>query len=126
MSQPLWSAAEIAAATGGRAIGDWYVVGVSIDSRTVQPDQLFIALRGPNHDGHEFVPDALARGAAALVDRAPLRSSEGARLVIVDDTMAALTALGRAGRARSRARTLALTGSVGRAGTQRVREAIGA
>ena len=71
MTQELWTASEIAAATGGRAHGDWAVVGVSIDSRTVQPRELFIALRGPHHDGHAFVADALARGAAALVERVP-------------------------------------------------------
>jgi UDP-N-acetylmuramoyl-tripeptide--D-alanyl-D-alanine ligase len=125
MSQALWTAAELAAATGGRASGDWSVAGISIDSRTVQPRELFIALRGPNHDGHDFVPDALARGAAALVDRLSVRANEGAvraseaaPLVVVDDTMAALGALGRAARARSGARIAALTGSVGKTGTK--------
>jgi UDP-N-acetylmuramoyl-tripeptide--D-alanyl-D-alanine ligase len=118
MTRELWSAAEIAAATGGKAQGDWTVAGVSIDSRTVQPGELFIALRGPNHDGHAFVADALARGAAALVDRVPVGLSEGASLVVVEDTMAALTALGRAARARSTARIAALTGSVGKTGTK--------
>jgi UDP-N-acetylmuramoyl-tripeptide--D-alanyl-D-alanine ligase len=117
MTQELWTAGEIAAATGGRAYGDWAVVGVSIDSRTVQPRELFIALRGPHHDGHAFVADAVARGAAALVDRVPDGLSETA-LVVVDDTMAALTALGRAARARSDARIAALTGSVGKTGTK--------
>ena len=117
MTRELWTAMEIAAATGGKAHGDWAVVGVSIDSRTVQPRELFIALRGPHHDGHAFVADALARGAAALADRVPDGLSEAA-LVVVDDTMAALTALGRAARARSQARTAALTGSVGKTGTK--------
>ena len=117
MSNGLWTAAEIAAATGGRAIGDWSVAGVSIDSRTVQPRDLFIALRGPNHDGHDFVPDALVRGAAAVVDRVPQHPS-AAPLVVVADTMAALGALGRAARARSTARIAALTGSVGKTGTK--------
>src|SRR5690606_7909859 len=88
-----------------------------IDSRTVQRGELFIALRGPNHDGHDFVADALARGAAALVDRIP-DGLDAAPLVVVDDTMAALTALGRAARARSSARIAALTGSVGKTGTK--------
>jgi UDP-N-acetylmuramoyl-tripeptide--D-alanyl-D-alanine ligase len=118
MSDALWTAVEIAAATGGRAAGDWSVSGVSIDSRTVQPGELFVALRGPNHDGHDFVPDALARGAAALVDRPRSGVSDTAPLVVVDDTMTALTALGRAARARSTARIAALTGSVGKTGTK--------
>jgi UDP-N-acetylmuramoyl-tripeptide--D-alanyl-D-alanine ligase len=94
------------------------VAGVSIDSRTVQPGELFIALRGPHHDGHAFVAEALARGVAALVDRVPVGLREGAPLVVVADTMAALTALGRAARQRSTARTAALTGSVGKTGTK--------
>jgi UDP-N-acetylmuramoyl-tripeptide--D-alanyl-D-alanine ligase len=117
MTRDLWTAAEIAAATRGRTRGDWAVGGVSIDSRTVQPGELFVALRGPNHDGHAFVADALARGAAALVDQVP-QDLRDAALVVVDDTMAALTALGRAARARSKARIAALTGSVGKTGTK--------
>jgi UDP-N-acetylmuramoyl-tripeptide--D-alanyl-D-alanine ligase len=114
----LWRAAEIVAATGGKARGDWAVAGVSIDSRTIQPGELFIALRGPNHDGHAFVRDALARGAAALVDRVPADASQQAALVVVDDTMVALTALGRAARQRTSAQIAALTGSVGKTGTK--------
>ena len=118
MTAEMWTAAEIAAATAGRRYGDWAVVGVSIDSRTVQPGELFVALRGPNHDGHAFAIDALARGAAALVDRVPGDVSEAAPLVVVADTTAALTALGRAARARSTARIAAITGSVGKTGTK--------
>jgi UDP-N-acetylmuramoyl-tripeptide--D-alanyl-D-alanine ligase len=118
MTRDLWTAAEIAAATGGRTSGAWAVCGVSIDSRSVQPGELFVALRGPNHDGHVFVADALARGAAALVDQAPQDLGGAAPLVVVDDTMAALTALGRAARTRSRARIAAVTGSVGKTGTK--------
>ena len=118
MTRELWRAAEIAAATGAEAHGDWAVAGVSINSRTVKPGELFIALRGPNHDGHAFVRDALARGAAALVDHVPAGLTEQASLVVVDDTMAALTALGRAARQRTGARIAALTGSVGKTGTK--------
>jgi UDP-N-acetylmuramoyl-tripeptide--D-alanyl-D-alanine ligase len=114
----LWTAGEIAAATGGRARGDWSVAGVAIDSRTVAPGELFIALRGPNHDGHDFVRSALQRGAAALVHRLPEDLADDAPLLVVDDTMLALTALGRAARARSRARYAAITGSVGKTGTK--------
>jgi UDP-N-acetylmuramoyl-tripeptide--D-alanyl-D-alanine ligase len=114
----LWTAGEIAAATGGRARGDWSVQGVAIDSRSVAPRELFIALRGPNHDGHDFVGSAWERGAAALVHRLPEDLAADAPLVVVDDTMQALTALGRAARARSRARIAAITGSVGKTGTK--------
>jgi UDP-N-acetylmuramoyl-tripeptide--D-alanyl-D-alanine ligase len=118
LSSALWSAAEIAAATGGRMQGDWSVGGVSIDSRSVGPGELFVALRGPNHDGHDFVAQALERGAAVMVHRAPEGFADDAPLVLVEDTLAALTALGHAGRRRSRARIAAVTGSVGKTGSK--------
>jgi UDP-N-acetylmuramoyl-tripeptide--D-alanyl-D-alanine ligase len=118
VSEALWTAAELAAATGGRASGDFSVAGISIDSRTVQPSDLFVALRGPRHDGHDFVAAALGRGAAALVDNVPDGVGRGAALVVVNDTLRALTELGRAARARSRARIAAITGSVGKTGSK--------
>jgi UDP-N-acetylmuramoyl-tripeptide--D-alanyl-D-alanine ligase len=119
MSTALWSAAELAAATGGTAQGDWSVRGISIDSRTIARDELFIALRGPNHDGHDFVAAVLEGGAAALVDRLPAGVDPArAPLVEVADTMAALSALGRAARVRSTARIAAITGSVGKTGSK--------
>ena len=117
--RPLWRAAEVAAATGGSSAADWSATGVSIDSRTLAPGDLFVALRGPNHDGHDFVWAALAQGAAAaIVDRAVAGLPAGAPLHFVDDTLAALTALGAAARQRSRARVVAVTGSVGKTGTK--------
>ncbi|MGI9498913.1 MAG: UDP-N-acetylmuramoylalanyl-D-glutamyl-2,6-diaminopimelate--D-alanyl-D-alanine ligase [Geminicoccaceae bacterium] len=123
MSGALWSADEVAAATGGKASGghgggDWSVVGISIDSRTVLPGELFIALRGPKHDGHRFVSAALARGAACLVDTVSAKLGDTAPLIKVADTMEALTALGRAARLRSSAKVTAITGSVGKTGTK--------
>ncbi|MGH7112164.1 MAG: UDP-N-acetylmuramoylalanyl-D-glutamyl-2,6-diaminopimelate--D-alanyl-D-alanine ligase [Stellaceae bacterium] len=117
---PLWTRASAAAATGGSASGgDWAARGVAIDSRTVAAGDLFIALRGPNHDGHDFVGAALERGAAAaVVERDVAGLPEGARLLRVADTLAALGALGRAARRRSGARILAVTGSVGKTGTK--------
>jgi len=123
LSGALWSADEIAAAvdgkaTGGHGGGDWSIVGISIDSRSVLPGELFIALRGPNHDGHQHIEQALERGAACLVDHLPKRVPETAPLIQVEDTMKALTALGRAGRQRSKAKIAAITGSVGKTGTK--------
>lgn len=103
---------------GGNAEASWSVVGVSIDSRTALPGELFIALKGPNHDGHRFVEAALERGAACLVDRIPAGIAQTAPMILVKDTMAALTALGAAARTRSRARITAITGSVGKTGTK--------
>jgi UDP-N-acetylmuramoyl-tripeptide--D-alanyl-D-alanine ligase len=71
MSTPLWTSAEAAAATGGQVAGDWSATGISIDSRTVAEGDLFVALSAAR-DGHDFVADALAKGAvAALVSRVP-------------------------------------------------------
>jgi UDP-N-acetylmuramoyl-tripeptide--D-alanyl-D-alanine ligase len=116
----LWSADEIGAATGGRVTADCAVAGVSIDSRTVQPGDLFVALVGPNNDAHRFVADALAKGAAAAMvqrERAAAAQWHGP-LVLVDDTQAGLEALGAAARARSPARIAGVTGSVGKTGTK--------
>jgi UDP-N-acetylmuramoyl-tripeptide--D-alanyl-D-alanine ligase len=115
----LWTASEAAAATGGRSNRDWSAEGVSIDSRSVGPGDLFIALTGPNFDGHDFVADALRKGAAAaLVARVPEGVAADAPLLVVADTMAALEDLGRAGRRRSSAAVIGVTGSVGKTGTK--------
>lgn len=90
--------------------------GISIDSRTVQPGDLFVALMGST-DGHAHVADALARGAAgAMVHNAA--GLGGAALLVVPDTFDALQALGRAGRARFGGRVVAVTGSVGKTTTK--------
>ncbi len=120
MTQTLWTSRDAARATGGRVTAPWSATGVSIDSRTLEPGDLFVALRGPNFDGHRFAGDALAKGAAGvLVDHLP-DELEGRTVpaLVVDDTQAALEALGRAGRARTAARVLAITGSVGKTGTK--------
>ncbi len=115
----LWTAAEIAAATGGQVLGDFVASGVAIDSRTVGPDDLFVALEGPNNDAHRFVADALKAGAAgAIVARVPEGLSDTSRLVVVADTQAALEALGRAARHRVGAKVIAVTGSVGKTSTK--------
>jgi UDP-N-acetylmuramoyl-tripeptide--D-alanyl-D-alanine ligase len=115
----LWTSAEIAAATGGEALAPFTASGVAIDTRTLEPGDVFIALKGQTHDGHDFVADALRKGAAgAIVSETPAEPPHRAALVRVADTTAALTALGRAGRARSRAQVVAVTGSVGKTGTK--------
>ena len=114
----LWTAAEAAEATGGRASGDWQSSGVSIDTRTITPGDLFIALKAVR-DGHEFVAQALDKGAAAaMVTHVPEGVAADAPLLIVEDVQAALEALGRAGRARSAAQVVAVTGSVGKTSTK--------
>ncbi|KUJ79379.1 UDP-N-acetylmuramoyl-tripeptide--D-alanyl-D-alanine ligase [Ruegeria profundi] len=114
----LWTAAEAAEATGGHSTTDWDVNGVSIDTRTLQPGDLFVALKAAR-DGHDFVAQALEKGAgAALVSRIPDGVSEDAPLLVVADVQAGLEALGKAGRARTGARVVGVTGSVGKTSTK--------
>lgn len=116
----LWTASQAQAATDGDLLGPthWTAAGVSIDSRTIAAGDLFVALAGPNHDGHDHVRAAIAAGAAAaLVHKVP-SGCEGLPLLLVTDTMAGLQALGTAARARTKARVVAVTGSVGKTGTK--------
>jgi len=111
----LWTAEAAARATGGRCSGDWRATGVSIDSRTLAPGDLFVALQDAR-DGHDFVGDAIARGAAAAMVSRALADVDPARLLVVDDTQRGLEALGAAARARTGARVVGITGSVGKTG----------
>lgn len=111
----LWTSAGAAAATGGRSTGLWSATGVGIDSRSLVPGDLFIAIKGPSQDGHAFVAAALKRGAAAaVVSQVPDDVAADAPLLVVDDTMTALWDLGRTGRTRTAARVAGVTGSVGK------------
>jgi UDP-N-acetylmuramoyl-tripeptide--D-alanyl-D-alanine ligase len=114
---PLWSAAEAASATAGASAGEWLARGVSIDTRTLVPGDLFVALLGPNRDGHDFVGDAFLRGAAAAVVARDI-FPENPLLLRVPDTFEALKGLAAAARERSRAKIVAVTGSVGKTGTK--------
>ncbi|MEO0485906.1 MAG: UDP-N-acetylmuramoyl-tripeptide--D-alanyl-D-alanine ligase [Pseudomonadota bacterium] len=118
----LWTSSEAAAATGGTT-GDWQAAGVSIDTRTLQPGDLFVALKAAR-DGHDFVTQALAAGAAAaLVSHIP-DGADPARCLLVKDVQTALEDLGRAARARTAARVVAITGSVGKTSTKEMLRAV--
>src|ERR1700687_267775 len=115
----LWTSAEAARAPGGYGMGAWGAPAIPIDSRSIQPGDLFVALAGPSFDGHDFIAASLAKGAvAAMAHRRPVGLSASAPLLMVDETLAALTRLGRAGRTRSTARLVGVTGSVGKTGTK--------
>lgn len=110
----LWTSGAIAGASGGAASADFAATGVAFDSREVGPGDLFVALAGEHSDGHRHLAQAFAQGAAgALVSQATDYPH-----VRVDDTTAALDALGRAGRARGAATVFGVTGSVGKTGTK--------
>src|SRR5438874_3442496 len=110
----LWTSDEIAAATGGTASAAFEVTGVTFDSREVGRGDLFVAMPGTVHDGHKFVDAAFAAGAAGAVVSQPVSGPH----VLVEDTFAALQALGRASRQRSRAKIFGVTGSVGKTSTK--------
>jgi len=112
---PLWMSNHAVAATKGSSTTGWSASGVSIDSRAVKPGDLFVAIKGPNFDGHAFVADALAKGAAAaVVSQRPAGALATTPLLVVKDPLAALEDLARAARARGKARIVAVTGSVGK------------
>ena len=110
----LWTSEEIAAATGGTASASFEVTGVTFDSREVQPGDLFVAMPGTVYDGHKFVDAAFAAGAAGAIVSQPVDGPH----VLVEDTAAALEALGRASRERSGATIIGVTGSVGKTSTK--------
>jgi UDP-N-acetylmuramoyl-tripeptide--D-alanyl-D-alanine ligase len=111
---PLWTAFEIAEAVDGEVVGAFAAKGVTFDSREVGPGDLFIALKGEATDGHRFMAKAFENGAAGAITSEAVNHPH----VRVADTMAALNALGRAARARTSARTIGVTGSVGKTGTK--------
>jgi UDP-N-acetylmuramoyl-tripeptide--D-alanyl-D-alanine ligase len=120
----LWTSAEAEAATGGKLTVDWVASGVSIDTRTLQKGDLFVALSAAR-DGHEFVALALEKGAAAaLVSHIPDGMNEDAPLLVVPDALNGLEDLGRAARARTDARIVAVTGSVGKTSTKEMLRAM--
>lgn len=121
MSQPeLWSAEAAARATKGHLVGipDWTATGVSIDSRSLEPGDLFVAIVGPNSDGHDYVEKAMDAGAAAALVSQDLEPSGDFALLQVPDTLKALNALGFFARDRCQAKRIAITGSVGKTGTK--------
>ena len=120
MNAILWTAAEAATATRGRALAatgaGWSATGVSIDSRTVATGDLFVALKGPVFDGHDFTGKAFAAGAAAALIHRAVEPAGPA--LVVGDTRTGLEDLGRAARARCTGRIVAVTGSVGKTGVK--------
>ncbi len=119
----LWTAQDAMTAMAGAGPAGWAAAGVSIDSRTLEKGDLFVAVKGPNFDGHSFVSNARSKGAAAaVVAYRPEGIAEDFPLLLVDDTFSALQRLGQSARARTAARIIAITGSVGKTGAK---EALG-
>ena len=120
--QPIWNGFELINGLNARVHGvlPQPVTGISIDTRTLEQGDLFVALRGETHDGHNYVHTAFANGAAAaVVDEAgALALRDSGPLLIVPDCLPSLELLGRKARMRSKADVVAVTGSVGKTGTK--------
>lgn len=123
MAGVLWSFAELAAALGQRAAAGPDLSGICIDSRRIAPGELFVALAGDpgprfsatsrsDRDGHDFIADAAAKGAAAVLASRP--GDYGVPALLVDDTLDGLWQLGRAARHRLNGPVVAVTGSSGK------------
>jgi UDP-N-acetylmuramoyl-tripeptide--D-alanyl-D-alanine ligase len=121
MSEPLWTIDAMANAMGATRAGRLpaAVGGLSIDTRTLKPGEAFFAIKGDARDGHDFVPAALKAGAGIAVVAADRAEGFGdAPLLIVADVLDGLRDLARAARARSHAKMIAVTGSVGKTSTK--------
>ena len=122
MSAPLWTVDAMAAAMRAARAGTLpeAIGGISIDSRSIAPGEAFFAIKGDTHDGHGFVAAALKNGAglAVVSDARRGEMPADAPLLVVPDVLAGLSDLAKAARARSRAKIVAVTGSVGKTSTK--------
>lgn len=119
-NQAAFGAEEIVRATGATELAPpaRRLCGVTTDSRGVEPGNVFVALRGASHDGHAYVPQAIASGAHAVVVERTLDAPEGVGVYRVDDTLSALGALAALHRRRYDVPVVAITGSVGKTSTK--------
>lgn len=114
----LFSADELTRATGGVMTAPFHADGISIDTRTIRPGDLFVALRTESGDGHAHVAAALRAGAAGAMVHDQSALPDQAALLVVADTQDALTALGVFARERFQGAVVAVTGSVGKTTTK--------
>ncbi|UXM95879.1 UDP-N-acetylmuramoyl-tripeptide--D-alanyl-D-alanine ligase [Bartonella sp. HY329] len=127
LNAPLWSKEAFYEAIGGSVFGEFSndIFGISIDSRSLQKGDAFFAIAGDKFDGHDFAKGAFENGAAILVvdephsqDMQSLAKEFQKPILIVDDVLKALERLGEAARLRSKAKIIAITGSVGKTTTK--------
>ena len=118
--------AELAGAKMIRGSGERVAFGVGIDSRTIKPGELFVAIRGPKHDGHDHIAGAAAKGAlAAIVSREDVgQVPAGFALLLVKDTLAALQKMARGYRLLLSTRIASITGSSGKSSTKEMLAAV--
>lgn len=118
MTKPLWTSEDMVAVTDGSASGAFSATGISIDTRTLQKGEAYLALKGDALDGHDFVDGAFKAGASVAIVKKDYADEASGSLLRVDDTMTALMALGKGARARTKAKIFAVTGSAGKTGTK--------
>ncbi|PDS32518.1 UDP-N-acetylmuramoylalanyl-D-glutamyl-2,6-diaminopimelate--D-alanyl-D-alanine ligase [Rhizobium phaseoli] len=119
----LWTTEDMIAAMAGRPFGTLPdgITGISIDSRSIASGEAFFAIKGDRVDGHDYASMAMANGASLLVvseARLPAMGRLTVPMIVVDDVLAALGRMGQASRERSRAKIIAVTGSVGKTTTK--------
>jgi len=119
----LWTSQDLATVMAGRPTGPQPegITGISIDSRSIGPGEAFFAIKGDRVDGHDYASIAVAHGAALLVvseGKLPALGRLTVPMIVVEDVLAALVKLGAAARARTSAKIVAITGSVGKTTTK--------
>ena len=114
----LWSSSMLKELVNANSNKKWQASGVEIDSRKVKKGDLFCALNGVNHNGHDFIDSALERGATACLISEKLENSKNISLAKVDSVLETLEKMAKNARMRSKARFIAVTGSVGKTGTK--------
>ena len=114
----LWSSSSLKELVDANSSKEWKASGVEIDSRKVKKGDLFCALNGVNHNGHDFINSASERGASACMISENLKSSNNTTLAKVDNVLDALEKMAKNARMRSKAKFIAVTGSVGKTGTK--------
>lgn len=112
----IWDSKEIAKLNYGEVLGEWESEGLSIDSRKIEKGQLFVAFKGNNVDGHQFIRDALDKGAPAFIAEyiPPELKRSNLNGWVVKDIVTAIKLLAKHNRARSKAKFIGVTGSVGK------------
>jgi UDP-N-acetylmuramoyl-tripeptide--D-alanyl-D-alanine ligase len=118
MTNALFTADDLGHATGGVMTHPFHATGISIDTRTIQPGDLFVALHTRTGDGHAHVGEAMRKGAAGALVHRQENAPDDAPLLVVRDTLAALNSLGDFARERFEGAVVAVTGSVGKTTTK--------
>ena len=114
----IWTAKEAAIVTNGKIFSNWHGGKIVFDSRLIEPGDIFLALPGNSSDGHAHVAKAFGKGAAAaIVEKIPEDVSKE-RLLLVKDSFIALNDLANYKRLKSKAKFIAITGSVGKTSTK--------